>query len=84
MTDPLNDMKARWSHIQSFLFPWLREEVEPMTELLGRLVTVLDVIGLKFSFQTRREELAGRARIAAPWPGLLSPKPFSAFPPPAR
>jgi hypothetical protein len=37
----------RWSHIQSSLFPWLREEVEPMTELLGRLVTILDVIGLE-------------------------------------
>jgi hypothetical protein len=46
MTDPLDAMKARWSHIQGFLFPWLREEVEPMTELLGRLVTLLDVIGL--------------------------------------
>ena len=39
--DPLDAMKARWSHIQSSLFPWLREEVEPMTELLGRLVTIL-------------------------------------------
>ena len=45
--DPLDAMKARWSHIQSSLFPWLREEVEPMTELLGRLVTILDVIGLE-------------------------------------
>ena len=46
MTDPLDTMKARWNHIQGSLFPWLREEVEPMTELLGRLVTILDVIGL--------------------------------------
>lgn len=84
MNDPLDDMKARWSHIQSFLFPWLREEVEPMTELLGRLVTVLDVIGLELFVLVPPEELADRARIAAPWPGLLSPKPFSAFPPPAR
>jgi hypothetical protein len=45
--DPLDAMKARWSHIQSSLFPWLREEVEPMTELLGRLVLILDVIGLE-------------------------------------
>jgi hypothetical protein len=47
MTDPLDAMKARWSHIQGSLFPWLREEIEPMTELLGRLVTILDVIGLE-------------------------------------
>jgi len=45
--DPLDAMKARWSHIQGALFPWLREEVDPMTEALGRLVTTLDVIGLE-------------------------------------
>src|ERR1039458_3302521 len=47
MTDPLDAMKARWSHIQGSLFPWLGEEIEPMTELPGRLVRVLDVIGLE-------------------------------------
>ena len=45
--DPLDAMKARWNHIQGYLFPWLREEVDPMTEALGRLVTTLDVIGLE-------------------------------------
>jgi hypothetical protein len=45
--DPLDAMKARWSHIQGSLFPWLREEVDPITEALGRLVTTLDVIGLE-------------------------------------
>jgi hypothetical protein len=43
--DPLDAMKARWNPIQGYLFPWLREEVDPMTEALGRLVTTLDVIG---------------------------------------
>ena len=45
--DPLDAMKARWNHIQGTLFPWLREEIDPMTEALGRLVTTLDVIGLE-------------------------------------
>src|ERR1700689_5054627 len=45
--DPLDAMKARWNHIQGSLFPWLREEVDPLTEALGRLVTTLDVIGLE-------------------------------------
>lgn len=45
--DPLDAMKARWNHIQGYLFPWLREEVDPITEALGRLVTTLDVIGLE-------------------------------------
>src|SRR5450432_912514 len=46
-SDPFDAMKARWNHIQGSLFPWLREEVDPMTEALGRLVTTLDVIGLE-------------------------------------
>jgi hypothetical protein len=45
--DPLDAMKARWNHIQGSLFPWLREEVDPLTEALGRLVTTLDMIGLE-------------------------------------
>src|SRR6202166_1241057 len=45
--DPLDAMMARWNHIQGSLFPWLREEVDPITEALGRLVTTLDVIGLE-------------------------------------
>src|SRR5271165_4488328 len=45
--DPLDAMKTRWNHIQGTLFPWLREEVDPKTEALGRLVTTLDVIGLE-------------------------------------
>jgi len=45
--DPLDAMMARWNHIHGSLFPWLREEVDPITEALGRLVTTLDVIGLE-------------------------------------
>jgi len=45
--DPLDAMKARWNHIQGSLFPWLREEVDPISEALGQLVTTLDVIGLE-------------------------------------
>jgi len=49
--DPLDAIKARWSHIQGYLqghlFPWMREDNDPITEVLGRLVTTLDVIGLE-------------------------------------
>jgi hypothetical protein len=45
--DPLDAMKARWSYIQGYLFPWMREDVDPITEALGRLITTLDVIGLE-------------------------------------
>ena len=40
-------MKARWSYMPGFLFPWMREDNDPITETLGRLVTTLDVIGLE-------------------------------------
>ena len=40
--DPLDAMKARWIHIQGSFIPWLREEVDPMTEALERLVTTLE------------------------------------------
>ena len=45
--DPLTAMWARWNHIQPSLFPWLREEIDPLTEMLGRLIVVLDTIGLQ-------------------------------------
>src|ERR1700719_418165 len=57
--DPLDAMKARWNHIQGSLFPWLREEVDPLTEALGRLVTTLDVIGLE-AFVPEPSRGAGR------------------------
>src|ERR1019366_1683508 len=83
MTDPLDAMWARWNHVQSSLFPWMREEVEPMTELLGRLITILDVIGLE-AFVPEAPRGAGRPpRIDAAWRAPSSPRPCSAFPPPA-
>ena len=49
--DPLDAIKARGSRIQSYLqghlFPWMREDDDPVTEALGRLITTLDVIGLE-------------------------------------
>ena len=30
--DPLDAMKARWSYIQGYLFPWMREDNDPVTE----------------------------------------------------
>jgi hypothetical protein len=48
MTDTSPDgMKASWSYIKSFLFPWMRKDNDPITEALARLITTLDVIGLK-------------------------------------
>src|SRR5271169_1215340 len=41
-----DDVLARWSHIQGTLFPWLREELDPVTAVLEQLIIVLDTIGL--------------------------------------
>jgi len=82
-TDPLDAMKARWNHIQGSLFPWLREEVDPITEALGRLVTTLDVIGLEaFVPEPPREAQVARPKTAAPSPGRSSPRRSWGFRPP--
>ena len=45
--DPIAAMKERWSYIQPFLFSFLREEVNPLTQKLEQLIIVLDTIGLE-------------------------------------
>ncbi len=57
--DPIAAMKARWSCIQPYLFPFLREEVDPLTAKLGQLVYVLETIGLEAYV---RAEAGGRGR----------------------
>ena len=45
--DPITAMKARWSYIQPYLFPFLRQEIDPLTAKLEQLVYALDMIGLE-------------------------------------
>ena len=79
--DPLDAMKARWSYIQGFLFAWMREDNDPITEALGRLVTTLDVIGLE-AFVPEPPRGPGRPpRTVAPSPELSWPRRSWAFPP---
>lgn len=47
MSDDHDIMMSRWAHIQRCLFPWMREEVESLTDSLERLIIVLDTIGLE-------------------------------------
>jgi hypothetical protein len=75
--DPLTAMWARWNHIQPSLFPWLREEIDPLTEMLGHLVVVLDNIGLQAFVPVARPSIGGHP------PGLWSARPCSAYQPPA-
>src|SRR5208283_1748276 len=57
--DPIAAMKARWSYIQPYLFPFLHEEVDPLTAKLEQLIYVLDTIGLEAYV---RAEVGGRGR----------------------
>ena len=81
--DPLDAMKARWSYIQGFLFPWMREDNDPITEALGRVVTTLDVLGLE-AFVPEPPRGPGRPPVdpVAPSPELSWPRLSWAFPPP--
>ena len=47
MTDSRDTVMTRWAHVQSCLFPWMREELDPCTEALEQLIIVLDTIGLQ-------------------------------------
>lgn len=47
MSNLHDSVAVRWGHIQGFLFPWMREELDPCTEALERLISVLDTIGLE-------------------------------------
>jgi hypothetical protein len=57
--DPISALKARWSYIQPYLFPFLREEGGPLTAKLEQLIYVLDTIGLEAYV---RAEVGGRGR----------------------
>jgi hypothetical protein len=42
-----------WDHIQAYLFPWLIEELGPLTEMHEQVITVLEVARVDDFVQTR-------------------------------
>jgi hypothetical protein len=52
----LSCLSRTWAHIQGNLFPWLTEELGPLTETHKQVVTVLEVAGVEAFVQV--------------WPGL--------------
>ena len=52
----LSCLSRTWSHIQGNLFPWLTEELGPLTETHKQVVTALEVAGVEAFVQA--------------WPGL--------------
>ena len=52
----LSCLSRTWSHIQGYLFPWLTEELGPLTETHKQVVTALEVADVEAFVQV--------------WPGL--------------
>ena len=52
----LTTLSNTWSHIQGHLFPWLRDEIGPLTDKHKQLIVVLEVAGIE--------------AFVAMWPGL--------------
>ena len=52
----LNCLSRTWSHIQGHLFPWLNEQLGPLTETHKQVITALEVAAVDAFVQT--------------WPGL--------------
>src|ERR1700692_5014606 len=52
----LTCLSRTWAHIQGNLFPWLTEQLRPLTEMHKQVVTTL--------------ELAGVEAFVQVWPGL--------------
>lgn len=50
---PLREtLSNSWAHIQGFLFPWLRDELGPLTDKHKKLIAVLEVARLEAFIQT--------------------------------
>lgn len=57
---PLRDyLSSAWNHIQSYLFPWLAEEVGPLTGAHQKLIVALEVVRVE-AFVRSWPGLAGR------------------------
>jgi hypothetical protein len=61
----------------------MREDIDPITEALGRFVTTLDFIGLEAFVPAPPRAPAGRPRTVAPSRELSWPRQSWPFPPPA-
>jgi len=57
----LSGLSRTWAHIQGNLFPWLTEELGPLTETHKRVVTALELAGIEAFVQV--------------WPGLAGRPP---------
>src|SRR5271170_6982013 len=72
----LSCLSRTWSHIQGNLFPWLTEELGPLTETHKPVVTALEVAGGSpiTALATKARASAARSHgveaFVQVWPGL--------------
>jgi hypothetical protein len=64
----LSCLSRTWSRIQGNLFPWLTEELGPLTETHKQVVTALEVAGVEAQHQPASTSniIAGRYVVARP------------------
>ena len=61
MSQLTNKLSEYWNTIQGSLFPWIEEELDPLTEKQQQLVTILELVRIE-SFLPDRRGYEGRPR----------------------
>ena len=66
-------LSMHWLSVQENLFPWLEEELGPLTEKQQQLVTLLEIVRLVEVFLRHWPTRAGQFHTEPPWraPSLL-------------
>ena len=73
---PLRDFLSNtWEHIQANLFPWLTEELGPLTDLHKQVITTLELACVEKFVRSWPGLPGGRRMTERGWHGRLSPKP---------
>ena len=74
-----------WADLQHGLFPWLAEELGPLSEQHKHLVQLLEFVRVEELLPgTRDSGRVARRRAGPPWRGLFWPRRCSLCPPPGR
>src|SRR5215471_21791977 len=72
---PLRDsLSNTWDHIQAHLFPWLTEELGPLTEMRKQVITVLELLASTTSCRPGLVGRGGPRRTAKLWRGAFAAK----------
>jgi hypothetical protein len=72
---PLREfLSSTWDHIQGNLFPWLTEELGPLSETHKRLISTLELVRIDAFLRRWPVFRVDRCLTARRWPARSSPK----------